>query len=385
MKAGYSLPITAILLPILLLVSWNFTQANAAQADTLPANNARAGEFLGANTIADIVHEASPGVVNIVALVSLSREQAARLHGEHPHDTDNRRVRRHFGLDVDESSGNQVKVTGSGIVMRSDGYILTSFHVVKEASEIRVTMFDGASFNARFIGKDNFTDLALIKIDRTGLFEPKFGDANKLRLGEWVVAIGNQFGLEHTVTAGLISGLHREAKAFTPSFGARSGSLRFIQTDAPINPGSSGGPLLNLKGEIVGVNSFIRDDAQNIGFAIPANLAFEVADKLIKKGFASHPYIGIEMREPADLPLIKSMGEGVEITKVRSTSPASAAGLEPGDFITEVDSSAVRNPGDVSQAVGRHAIGEAVTVRVKRKGSARTLVVKVESLPDDLE
>lgn len=364
--------------------------ASGATAQNVSATAGQPAEsFVGVNTIADVAQKAAPAVVNIVAVTSLSRDQALHIRSEQRlHDHGSKRVKKYFDMDsVNDESDNQIKATGSGIIVRSDGFILTSLHVVQNSSDIKVTLADGRRYTANLVGKDSFTDLALIKIDANSLPEAKFGNANQLRLGEWVVAIGNQFGLEHTVTAGLISGLHREAKAFTPSFGARTGAVKFIQTDASINPGSSGGPLLNLRGEIVGVNSFIRDDAQNIGFAIPVDIACEVAKKLIKEGVIVHPYIGIEMRDPSELISLKpgDNEEGVEITRVKSAGPANTAGLEIGDRITEVGNAIVRNPTDVSQAVGKHAVGEAVKVRVKRNGAERTVVVKIAPLPDEVE
>lgn len=334
----------------------------------------------GANTMIDIAREVSPAVVNIVSLTTSTGR--SRVEQRSSKEDGTRKLRRYFGMDQGDD-GNQLRVTGSGIVIRSDGYILTTLHVVQNATEIKVSLADGRSFDAKVIGRDGFTDLALIKVSATGLQEARFGDPERLKLGEWVVAIGNQFGLEHTVTCGLISGLHREAKAFTPSFGARTGAVKFIQTDTPINPGSSGGPLLNLRGEVVGINSFIRDDAQNIGFALPASLAREVGEKLLRNGAISHPYIGIEMRDPLENAPIE-VG-GVEVTLVKPASPASSAGLEAGDWILEVDQYSVKTPGDVSKAVGVHSPGEKVVMRVKRNGADKTIIVKVDKLPEEIE
>lgn len=338
----------------------------------------------GANTMIDIAQEVSPAVVNIVSMTTATRDQSRNRAERGSKDESTRKLRRYFGMDQGEDPGNQLRVTGSGIVIRSDGYVLTTLHVVQNATDIKVTLADGRSFDAKVIGRDGFTDLALIKIPGTGLQEARFGDPERLRLGEWVVAIGNQFGLEHTVTCGLISGLHREAKAFTPSFGARTGAVKFIQTDTPINPGSSGGPLLNLRGEVIGINSFIRDDAQNIGFALPASLAREVGEKLLRNGAIAHPYIGIEMRDPVESAPVEP-GTGVEVTLVKPASPASSAGLEAGDWIVEVDQFSVKTPSDVSKAVGVHSPGEKVVMRVKRNGADKTIIVKVDKLPEEID
>ena len=339
----------------------------------------------GADTISQLVEEVSPAVVNIVSMTSSGRDQLSRQHtDQRSKDESSRKTRRYFGVDpgVDES-GNQMKVTGSGIVVRSDGYILTTLHVVQNATDIKVTLADRRTFLAKVAGKDGFTDLALIKIDATALQQAKFGDPERLRLGQWVIAIGNQFGLEHTVTCGLVSGLHREAKAFTPSFGARTGAVKFIQTDAPINPGSSGGPLLNLQGEVVGINSFIRDDAQNIGFALPASLARDVAEKLLLSGAIARPYIGIEMRDPSESS--SDLEAGVEVTLVKPASPASGAGLEAGDLILEVDQKTVKTPDEVSKGVSGHSPGEKIVMKVKRNGAERILTIKAERLPESVE
>lgn len=324
------------------------------------ASKVQALDFIGPDTISDVAQAASPFVVNIIAITNLSGDELANMP----------RFQR-------EPNG-RYKATGSGVIMRSDGYILTSLHVVQKALDLKVTLLDGRNFKAKLIGKDSYSDLAIIKIESQSLPEAKFGNSEELKLGQWLVAIGNQFGLEHTVTAGLVSGLHREAKAFAPSAGARSGVLKYIQTDAPINPGSSGGPLLNLKGEIVGINSFIRDDAQNIGFAIPATIAKEIAGKLLQQGSVSRPYIGIEMKEV-------TADSGVEISKVKTKSPADMAGLIPGDCILYVDGQAVNEPGQVSYAVSSHRVGESLNLRIKRSGLDRALVVKIGSLPDDIE
>lgn len=362
-------------------LSCGFAQTTDSQPSSAISHQDRA-RFFGPDTIINIAREVSPAVVNIVSMTTASRDQVTRMRAERSRD-DGRKLRRYFGLDQGEEPGNQLRVTGSGIVIRADGYVLTTLHVVLNATDIKVTLSDGRSFSARVVGKDGFTDLALIKVDATGLQEAKFGDPERLLPGEWVVAIGNQFGLEHTVTCGLISGLHREAKAFTPSFGARTGAVKFIQTDTPINPGSSGGPLLNLKGEVIGINSFIRDDAQNIGFALPASLAHEVGEKLLRSGAISHPYIGIEMRDPSET--VGVADKGVEVTLVKPASPASSAGLEAGDLIVEVDQSFVKTPNDVSRLVSSHTPGERMTMRVKRNGADRTIIVKVDRLPEEIE
>lgn len=343
-----------------------------------------AGQFLGPNTIADLVDRVSPAVVNIVSTAPMSREQAARMRTDN-RSSDAKRIRRYFGMDSGDDPGNQVRTTGAGILIRSEGFVLTSLHVVKGADEIRVTLKDGRSYPATVIGRDTFSDLAVIKINANGLDTVRFGNADSLRLGQWVVAIGNPFAYENSVSAGLVSGLHREAKAFTQAYGARTGALKFIQTDVPLNPGSSGGPLFNLEGDVIGINSFIRDEAQNIGFAIPANVAKDVGEKLIRQGSVQHPYLGIEMRDPSEMPTGAGLTPGVEVTKVKIPSPASLGGLEVGDIIMSIDAAQVRVPSDVSSRVASHSIGEKLNLIIKRNGAEKNLVIKIESLPEEIE
>lgn len=347
----------------------------------------RAPQFLGPDTIADLVDSVAPAVVNIVCTSQISRDQSMRIKLEQRGRDDSvRKLRRHFGLDVpSDEVGNQVRTTGAGVIIRNDGYILTSLHVVRSAEEVKVTLKDGRMFDAKVIGRDSFSDLAVIKIAGTALPVVKFGDPNKLRVGQYVFAIGNPYAYENSVSSGLISGLHREAKNFTPAFGARTGALNFIQTDVPLNPGSSGGPLISLAGEVIGINSFIRDEAQNIGFAIPSNTAQKIGEELISRGNAAHPYFGVEMRDPADLPQGGALVAGVEVTKVKIPSPANSAGVEVGDLIVSIDSTAVRSPKDVSQAVSSHSVGERMNVHVKRAGQDKSLSVKIESLPEEFD
>lgn len=328
---------------------------------------------IGPDTIADIAAAVAPSVVNISVTTPTNAESRRRLRGDRPRGR----------FDDEEIPGDYLKVTGSGVIVRPDGYILTSLHVVENPLKITVTLQDGHSVDGVVHARDRFSDLALIKIPADRLPVIKFGDANNLRPGDWVIAIGNQFGFGHTVTHGLISGLSREAKAFGKSFGAKTGAVKFIQTDAPINPGSSGGPLINLKGEVIGINTFIRDDAQNIGFAVPANIARETADKLVSSNTIAHPYIGIEMREPSEeLPDAQSDLSGVKVTRVSPASPAASAGIEPGDLIVAIDESSVRRPEQISTAVGKHQVGDKLTFKVMRGGSEKVVVVTIKSLPE---
>jgi S1-C subfamily serine protease len=358
---------------ITLAMSFVTAQPASAQAPARWGNL----QFIGPDTISDVASSVAPGVVNLVASMSVNRPGLARLQAQaKTRDDANKKIRRYYGIDAPPpSEAETLKVTGSGVIVSPDGYILTSLHVVENGGSVNVTLHDGREFQGNIVAKDRFSDLALLKIPAKDLQTVTFGNAESLRPGDWVIAIGNQFGLGHTVTHGLVSGLGREAKGFEKSFGARTGAVRFIQTDAPINPGSSGGPLLNLKGEVVGINTFIRDDAQNIGFAIPSNVARDVADKLTRGVAIPHPYIGITMKDQNVAP-----GGGVEVAEVKFRSPASTAGILPGDVIMIVDEKPASKPDDVSSAVSKHAIGDNLKLKIRRNGEDN---VKIETLPEE--
>jgi serine protease Do len=367
-----------------------YSPASSAQERVNDSSLGPAPQNLGPDTIADMVDQVSPAVVNIVCMSAASRAQILRL--QRGNQDYNRKLRRHLGLEgPTEPLGNQIQTKGAGVLVRPDGYILTCLHVVQNADDMSVTLKDGRKFQAKIVGRDGFVDLAVIKIEARGLPVVKFGDADRLRAGQWVFAIGNPYGYENSVSAGLVSGLRREARKYAPAFGARTGAITFIQTDVPLNEGSSGGPLFNLQGEVVGINSFIRADehsgshVQNIGFATPANLVRTVADQLIQKGSAAHPYLGIEMRDPSEATEGGALVTGVEVTKVKAPSPAASAGMQVGDLIVEIDATPVCTPNQVSRVVATHAIGEHITVKVKRAGADKTLSVKVENLPEEFD
>lgn len=252
---------------------------------------------LGPDTVADLAEGIAPCVVNI----DVAPYGQDYKYGRPPQKQSDK-FYRYYGVEPPQQS-NPARTTGSGVILKSDGIIMTSNHVVERSDRIKVTLHDGRTFLARVIGSDSFSDLAVLKIEANDLPVVRFGTAKTVRPGDWVLAIGSPLGLDHTVTLGIVSALGREAKGLD-SFGARSGAVRFIQTDAAINPGNSGGPLVNLKGEVVGINTFIRGDAQNIGFAIPADIAASVAKTLMSQQPIPHPFIGIVMEEREDNELV---------------------------------------------------------------------------------
>lgn len=272
---------------------------------------------------------------------------------------------------------------GSGFIIGSDGYVLTNAHVVREAEEVVVKLSDKREFKAKVIGADRRTDIALLKIDATGLPKVTVGDPNVLKVGEWVVAIGSPFGLENTMTAGIVSAKGRALpqENFVP----------FIQTDVAINPGNSGGPLFNLKGEVVGINSQIYSRTggyMGLSFAIPIDVAIDISNQLKASGKISRGWLGIGIQEITK-ELAESFGmkntNGALVAGVEKGSPAEKGGLEAGDVITRFDGKAIVASSDLPRVVGATKPNKQVPVEVLRKGTTRTLNVTLGEMPNDNE
>src|SRR5919198_4331449 len=270
---------------------------------------------------------------------------------------------------------------GSGFIISNDGYILTNSHVVEGADEINVKFTDKREFKARVIGADKRTDIALIKIEGGNLPAVKFGDPTKLKVGEWVVAIGAPFGFENTVTAGIVSAKGRSLpqENFVP----------FIQTDVAINPGNSGGPLFNLRGEVVGINSQIYSRTggfMGLSFAIPADVALDVQRQLKEKGRVARGRIGVVIQE-VTRDLASSFGldraRGALVNQVEKGSPAEKAGIEPTDIITAFDGKPVESSSDLPRIVGATRPGSTATVEVWRKGATKKLALTVGELQEE--
>jgi serine protease Do len=280
---------------------------------------------------------------------------------------------------------NSQRSLGSGILISKDGEILTSYHVVRNADAIKVKLADQTEYEARLVGKDDRTDLALIKIRRSGGNLPfaRLGSSNQLDVGDWVMAIGNPFGLEHTVTAGIVS-----AKGRVIGAGPYDS---FIQTDASINPGNSGGPLINAAGEVVGVNSAIFSQTGGnvgIGFAIPIDLAKKVVDQLRKNGRVVRGWLGIRAQDVSpqlamSLGLTRSPSEMAVVTEVGEGSPAAEAGIKPGDVILEFNNKPVPKSQDFPSAIADTPPGQKVTLKITRDKKEQIVSVKVGELPDD--
>ncbi|MDW8036740.1 MAG: Do family serine endopeptidase [Thermoguttaceae bacterium] len=270
---------------------------------------------------------------------------------------------------------------GSGVIIDPSGIILTNNHVVREAGQILVRLHDGREFEAKDVKRDPKTDLAIVRIEAKDLKAARLGDSDKVQVGDWVLALGQPFGLEGTVTAGIIS-----AKGRGLGIAPRE---NFLQTDAAINPGNSGGPLVNLNGEVIGINTAITTRSggyQGVGFAVPVNLAKWVAEQLIRKGKVERAYLGvaIQMLTPQ---LAEQFGlkvqEGVVVTDVFPNTPGEAAGLKPGDVILEFAGVKVSKPAELQEIVERSPINSQQNITVLRDGQRLTLQVTVREQPED--
>jgi serine protease Do len=340
----------------------------------------------------ELAEKQGPSVVNISVTQVVQGQGIGGFPGM-PNDEAFNELFRRFGLPipgVPGGPGGQVppqefksNSLGSGFIISADGYILTNAHVVNEADEVIVKLSDKREFKAKIIGADRRTDVALLKIDASGLPKVTVGDPGKLRVGEWVAAIGSPFGLENTMTAGIVSAKGRALpqENFVP----------FIQTDVAINPGNSGGPLFNLKGEVVGINSQIYSrsgGSMGLSFAIPIDVAIEVSTQLKSNGKITRGWLGIAIQEITK-DLAESFGmkntNGALIAGVEKSSPAEKGGLEPGDVITKFDGKPIITSSDLPRAVGAAKPGKKAAVEVLRKGTIRGLNVTVGESPSEKE
>jgi serine protease Do len=276
---------------------------------------------------------------------------------------------------------------GSGFIVSADGFIVTNAHVVENAEVINIRLNDKREFKAKVIGIDTRSDVAVVKIDATNLPTVKIGDISKLRVGEWVVAIGSPFGFANTVTAGIVSAKSRE----NLSGDANTDAVPFIQTDVAVNPGNSGGPLLNMRGEVIGINSqiFSRTGSfAGISFAIPIDYAFNVADQLMKTGHVTRGRIGVSIQN-VSRDLADSLGlgkaDGAVIGAVDADSPAAKAGLEAGDVITKIDGRVVEGSADLSRTIRGLKPGTKVNLTVWRSGKTREMPVTVAEFKDEVK
>jgi serine protease Do len=328
-----------------------------------------------------LVEKASPAVVNI----STTQTEARRGRGALPPGIENSPFGdffRHFFGEEGELPPQpyQTESLGSGFIISDDGYVLTNHHVVAEADEIVVKLSDRRQLVAKVVGTDPASDLSLLKIEADDLPTVRIGDVSRLKVGEWVLAIGSPFGFDHSVTAGIVSAKRR-------SLGSEQ-YVPFIQTDVAINPGNSGGPLFNLKGEVVGINSQIYSRTggyMGLSFAIPIDVAMDVVRQLQKTGKVTRGWLGVVVQE-VDRGMAKSFGmrypEGALVADVLPGSPAQEAGIKIGDIIIEFNGDSVPTANDLPPLVGSTAVGEKVTVKLLREGKQLALKARIGQLPE---
>jgi len=329
-------------------------------------------------SLAPMLEKVLPSVVSIAVHGRMPAEQNPLLSDPF--------FRRFFGLPEQQPREREFQAAGSGVIVDpARGYVITNNHVVEKADEITVVLSDGRRLQAKKVGLDAPTDVAVIQIPADGLAGLPFGDSDRLRVGDYVVAVGNPFGLEQTVTSGIVSALGRSGLGI-------EGYESFIQTDASINPGNSGGALVNLRGELVGINSAIIGPSGGnvgIGFAIPINMARRVMEQLIAHGKVRRGQLGVRIQDltPEIAQALKiDVQQGVLVAGVFPRSPAEKAGLETGDVITAVDGEKLRNSADLRNRVGLLPIGSKVELDVIRRGrSMRVTATLAEAVPVKLE
>lgn len=334
----------------------------------------------------ELVKKNSPAVVNISTTQKVTQNGPRLPHGLHqfPEDSPfNDFFRRFFGDQGREPRSLETHSLGSGFIISPDGYIITNYHVIHDADTIIVRLNDRRELEAKVIGSDKRSDIALVQVDAKGLPTLKQGDSHKLKVGEWVLAIGSPFGFEYSATAGIVSAVGRSLpdESYIP----------FIQTDVAINPGNSGGPLFNLAGEVIGINSQIYSRTggfMGLSFAIPIDVAMKVVDQLKEKGQVTRGWLGVVIqdvtRELAESFKLEKP-EGALVAKVLTGSPADKGGLKVGDIITGFDGKPVTRSSDLPPLVGQAKVGEAVNVQILRGGDRQTLKIKIGELPEEGE
>lgn len=336
---------------------------NAGMLDKLVIQKTPSERLIAQGSVIDVAKKVQPAIVGIEVR---TKPKTELYHGI-------------------KTQGHEAQSVGSGVVMRSDGYIMTNNHVVKDAGNILVTIGDD-KVPAEVVGVDPNSDIAVIKVRKADLTVARFGAAKSLQVGELAVAIGSPFGFQHSVTAGVISALNRNVTVGGDIDRPKT-YTNLIQTDAAINPGNSGGALINQKGEVVGINTLIYSTngvSQGIGFAIPVETAQRVADDLIDRGHVQYPFIGIE-GQTVDPGLAKtrdlSVDQGAVVVKIFPGGPAEAAGIKVGDVIVGFGETKIGSMDDLVAAVRLLGVGKTISIRVSRQGAEEVLTIKTTEKP----
>ncbi|MDR1578607.1 MAG: DegQ family serine endoprotease [Deltaproteobacteria bacterium] len=363
-------------------------QSSLADPSTLSSPGVAHG-LASLPSVAPVVESSKPAVVNIFTVKTVSNRRSGP-RGRFPNRNSPREPGPNFPFPPDifdeffgfPQAPPQVfreRALGSGFIFDKEGFIITNNHVVEGADEIKVKLDDAQEIAAEVVGRDPKTDLALIKLSKPGDYPfISFGDSDQVRIGDWLVAIGNPFGLEHTVTTGILSARGRAIGAGPYD--------DFLQTDASINPGNSGGPLLNLNGEVVGINTMIIAGGNGIGFAIPSKLARKIVDQLKSRGHVERGWLGVVI-QPLTQDMIKNFGvedtKGALVSDVVKDTPASRAGIKHGDIIVEFDGRVIKEFGELTSVVADTPVNKVVNVVVIRDKKKLTLRLTVERLVDD--
>lgn len=387
MKTNYAIPGSKTLSALMVSAGLLFTPAVLGLAPAQAASPAVAG----LPDFADMVDKVGPAVVNIRTTERLKPVQGGT--GQSSEEEMQEFLRRFFGGNVPTPRGQSPRGRrnapqqgdevqrgiGSGFITSADGYVLTNAHVVDGADEVYVTLTDKREFKAKVLGADTRTDVALLKIDGVKLPSLTIGDSGKIRVGEWVVAIGSPFNLENTVTAGIISAKSRDTGEY----------LQLIQSDVAVNPGNSGGPLINMRGEVIGINSQIATLSggyNGISFAVPIDEAMRVAEQLKKSGRVTRGRIGVQIGE-LNKDVAESLGlkgaQGAEVTLVEPGGPADKAGIKAGDIILKFNGTPIGRSSDLPRLVGSSTLGSKANVTVWRKGQQQDVPVVVAELDAD--
>ncbi|MEH2354571.1 HhoA/HhoB/HtrA family serine endopeptidase [Nostoc sp.] len=336
------------------------------------------------NFVIQVVQKVGPAVVRIDS----SRTVKTQL----PDEFNDPLFQRFFGSQKPEQQNRVERGTGSGFIISADGRILTNAHVVDGADTVTVTLKDGRSFKGKVLGKDELTDVAVIKIQADNLPLVALGNSDQLQSGEWAIAIGNPLGLDNTVTTGIISATGRSSNLI----GASDKRVEYIQTDAAINPGNSGGPLLNSRGEVIAMNTAIIQGAQGLGFAIPINTAQRISSQIIATGKVEHPYLGIQMvgltpqlkqniNSDPNSGLSVNEDKGVLVIKVIPNSPAAKAGIRAGDVIQTLGGQAVTDASSVQRAVENSQVGSDLRMELRRNGQNLNIAVQPGAFPTQVQ
>jgi S1-C subfamily serine protease len=344
--------------------------ANPTESASSGATATTATAAANSNFITEVVDKVGPAVVRINTSRTTRQSNSGSSFGGF------------FGEMPSSGTKQTEQGTGSGFIINTKGQIITNAHVVQGADKVTVSLNDGRSFSGKVMGLDTVTDVAVVKIEGENLPIVSLADASQIKAGEWAIAIGNPLGLDNSVTAGIISATGRSSS----QVGDSSKRVNYIQTDAAINPGNSGGPLLNASGQVIGMNTAILKNAQGLGFAIPIDQVQKIANQLVTKGKAEHPYLGVQMMNiteqvrkalaSGDSPIKIDVDKGVLVRGVVRNSPAEQAGIKPGDIITAVNGKAITNGSDVQSELDKITLGTELPITIRRNGQNSEIKVK---------